>query len=373
MTAAALAAFLLTQAHELRTGSWNARVHAVHTLERAGKDALPLLREAALDADWQVRMTAVHEMGRLGKAGLPALETVLAQEPCPTVRLTALHWMGSMGPDADAALKRALEDESGMVRLMGKYWLKKDGKSDGGEPWEAEAAAREERKACVASPEPRKAPWAGKKRRAPAAEELPPVDEVVITRDPVLAKDPEPAAPPPPEPSRPPLPKERLAELDSILEPETLPPPPPGFGERPAPETSGADYAAAGGKNKTETLPDLIALLGDKDAAKRARAADELGKRGADAAPAVEPLTKALKDSSPRVRASAALALGNVGAASDAAVPALVAMLRRGGEEAAWSAAIALGRIGTPRARKAFSKHARETAGELVRPAPKKP
>ncbi|OGS37279.1 MAG: hypothetical protein A2506_06150 [Elusimicrobia bacterium RIFOXYD12_FULL_66_9] len=69
------------------------------------------------------------------------------------------------------------------------------------------------------------------------------------------------------------------------------------------------------------------------------------------------------------MRAAAALALGNVGPAADPAVPALVAALKKGPEEVEWSAALALGRMGTPRARRAFARYSRESAGALVRGA----
>lgn len=389
MNAAALAAFLMTQAHELRTGTWNARVHAVESLPEAGVSALPLLSEAAHDADWQVRMTAVHQMGRLGRPALPALETVLQEEPCRTVRLTALHWLGSMGPEASDALRRALSDDSGMVRLMGKYWLRKDGEGDAGEKWEAEAAARESLKACVSSPMAGTAPWARGKKGAPdpAGDPAAPVeqiDEVVVTRDPTIKRSSEPETMPPPPPGfgERPAPetgvaaysktdRRKLKELDDILGPsggkaEVMPPAPAGFGDRKPAATAGADYATDDGKGKKsegDPLPVLIALLKDGDPARRSRAADDIGKRGAAAASAVPALSAALQDRSPRVRASAALALGNLGKAADAAVPALIKALDRGPEEVSWSAAVALGRVGTPRAQKAF---ARATKGKPV-------
>ena len=208
-----------------------------------------------------------------------------------------------------------------------------------------------------------------------------------MTKDPVIAKstDALPGAttlPPQASPERGgagygKLDRARLKELDELLTPatrerETLPPAPTGFGERPAPETSGAGFVADAGTGKMtkDPLPALLAYLKSADAAKRARAADELGRRGTPAA--VTALTASLKDRVPRVRASAAIALGNIGVASDVAVPALVVALKKGPEEVTWSAAMALGRIGTPRARRAFARHSRDSAGELVRsPRPK--
>ncbi|MDD5302099.1 MAG: HEAT repeat domain-containing protein [Elusimicrobia bacterium] len=377
----------------LRDGSWNQRIHAATELGALGPEALPLLRFAARDADWQVRMTAAHEMGRLGLPALGALETVLREEPCRHVRLTAVHWLGSMGPEASDTLHRALSDESGMVRLMGRYWLKKDEAKDAPpESWEAAAASNEDLKACESSPEPGRAPWAEASAAGAGAAQAP-LHEKIMTKNPVAAKPPE-ALPAPPAPAeRMKLDRASLKELDEVLAaserkpelssasyastgraaaplsgvrrpkdpatPELLPPGRAGFGERPAPETSGAGIAADKGTGKMagDPLPVLLAYLKDADAAKRARAADELGRRAA--AEAVPALTACLKDRAPRVRASAALALGNIGAPSDAAVPAIVAALKKGPEEVSWSAALALGRIGTPRARAAFERSLR--------------
>ena len=132
----------------LRDGNWNQRIHAATALGALGPGGLPLLSYAARDADWQVRMTAVHEMGRVGLPALKALETVLREEPCRHVSLTAVHWLGSMGPEASDTLHRALKDESGMVRLMGRYWLQRDeGKEAPPESWDAAEASSEYLKA----------------------------------------------------------------------------------------------------------------------------------------------------------------------------------------------------------------------------------
>ncbi|MBI3288237.1 MAG: HEAT repeat domain-containing protein [Elusimicrobia bacterium] len=350
----------------LETGGWNARIHAVHTLGELGPGALPQLARAAHDADWQVRMTAAHHVGRLGRPALGALETVLREEPCRAVRLTALHWLGIMGPEASDALRGALDDESGMMRLMGRYWLDKPAVAGTPPGPETEAAKREQLAACASSPRPGAAPWARPPAAAPKNDKQ--SHELVVTPDPKL-----PETPPVASDDDLPLAHERLEELDEILAPaqasaETMPAAPSGFGERPSPETAGADYArdAGTGKAELDPLPALIALLRSEDPAVRARACDDIGKRGAAAASAVSALTKALKAPTARVRASAALALGNVGAAADPAVPALVAALKNGPEEVSWSAALALGRIGTPRARRAFARHSRESAGVLV-------
>ena len=384
----------------LRTGDWNERVHATHGLGELGAAGLPGLRLAAADADWQVRMTGVHLMGRLGEAAVPDLAQVLKTEPCRHVRLTALHWLGAIGgPRASEALRAGLGDESGMVRLMGRYWLDKaDGRKESGFNPDESAAAGEDLKYCETSAAPRRAPWASaRKNEDPAAEDQ--VDEPVVTPDPV-AKVPAPAPEPnavkpapetlPDPPTLPtrtktesaaatdrPLSRERLKELDSILSPESreaesFPPGTTGVPDH-VPQTSGAEIMpdAGTGKEQIDPLPLLVKMLSDEDPRKRARAADDLGKRGARAAAAEPALRGALKDADKRVRASAALALGNLGPAADAAVPALVAALKRGPEEVEWSAAVALGRIGTPRSRRAFARYARQSAGDLVRRAPK--
>jgi HEAT repeat protein len=379
LLAAAAGAQPLQQERMLRDGNWNQRIHATSSLGALGERGLPLLSYAAHDADWQVRMTAAHEMGRVGRPALKLLETVLREEPCRHVRLTAVHWLGVLGPEASDALRRSLGDESAMVRLMGRYWLKKqNAQSPPAEAPEETAASEEDLKACAASASPGRAPWAtGEALPSLAGADEPQLEERVITKDPEIlpstAATPARPAPPPGDAEYAKLGRERLKELDELLAPaergtpETLPKGAPGFGERPAPETKGADFMTDAGTAKLENdpLPALLAYLKAPDAAKRARAADELGRRGTPEATAA--LTATLKDKAPRVRASAAIALGNIGAAADAAVPALVAALKRGPEEVTWSAALALGRIGTPRARRAFARHSRESAGEFVK------
>jgi hypothetical protein len=124
-------------------------------------------------------------------------------------------------------------------------------------------------------------------------------------------------------------------------------------------------------KPKHDPLPELIRTLRQGDAAARARAADEAGKRGPRAAAAGPALLEDLRHPDPRVRASAALALGNIGAAADSAVPALVRALKDPSEDVQGSAAMALGRLGTPRARRAFRRYLRDQAGSLAQPGRK--
>jgi len=381
---------------DLARGGWNVRIHATHSLEAFGVDGLPGLRAAARDADWQVRMTAVHLMGRIGAPALPDLDAVLRQEPCRHVRLTAVHWLGAIGgPEAEAVLRRELSDESGMVRLVGRYWLAKaeTSRQTKLDP-DAETAASEDLKRCASSPPPGRAPWADPSPKIIPTEPEE-IDEPVITPDPTPKTVTTPNRPGPETlPGQFSLPvrakaeyatvsaetldRARLEELDVLLSrstgtPETFPDAPPGPANRPEMKTRGADFAGDDGSGKapTDPLPVLIELLLRPDAAKRARAADEIGKRGASAASAISPLAEVLKDGEPRVRAAAALALGNIGPAADSAVPALVAALKRGPEEVEWSAAIALGRIGTSRARKAFAKYSRDSAAVLAGQGPR--
>ncbi len=427
-----MTAALLLLAATLEHGSWNERIHATHDLAEYGADALPVLRVAADDADWQVRMTAVHLMGRIGDAAVPDLARELDGEPCRTVRITALHWLGSIGtPAASDALRHGLQDESGMVRLVGRYWLEKGGAPSTSVDPDAATAEQEDLTTCATSPAPGRLERKVAPKPA-AADDGAERHEAVVTPDPPVKRATETLAGVPPLPERPasergsaaysPTDRARLDELDTLLAPaapgtpETMPKAPAGIAERPAsvtagadfekgdarrarhatvapvppgqqaetmpaapaslperaaPETSGADIIVdtSAAKSAYDALPSLRKLLVDADPAKRARAADELGKRGAAATPAVGALAAALRDPDRRVRASAALALGNIGKPADAAVPALVAALKHGPEEVAWSAAVALGRIGTPRADKAFARYARQSAGDLVRGA----
>lgn len=318
----------------LRAGTWNERVHAVHALEAQGAAGLPLLRYAAQDADWQVRLTATHFLGRVGAPAAADLGVILKSEPCRHVRLTALHWLGSFGADGAPVLREVLSG-----------------------PWD-----RGHRRGCVSSPASGRAPWA----QTPSALTRPAdgleLHETVVTRDPTALSTPAATVSAPaliPESAPDPLPKGTVEEIDALLG--------PGFA-RADPAGLPANYETDTGEFVKDALPALLALLKDSDPRKRARAADELGKRGArEAVPA---LSAALVDPDLRVVASAALALGSMGKAADSAVPALVKLLKRGPEDAQSSAALALGRIGTPRAQKAFARHAGAAALEFA-PLPK--
>lgn len=111
----------------------------------------------------------------------------------------------------------------------------------------------------------------------------------------------------------------------------------------PAQPQIGFEADAGTGKPALDPVPLLIAQLSDPEPRRRARAADELGKRGEAAEPAVPALRRALGDRDRRVRASAVLALGGV-----ARTPPVQEDLRRAlrdkDEDVRFSAAIALER-----------------------------
>ena len=387
---------------QLDTGDWNARIRTVHELEYMQDDGLPVLTVAAQDGDWQVRMAAVHALAPLGPKATPILKAVLMNEPCPVVRLIALHDLGSKAAEGDE------EKELGWIfsATTAQVNACRDQPEPGRAPWAGglpHPALRP--RASAAKP---KSPAAAPRRPAPP--EAPPQEsnEAVITAD-----VPKPAAAPPAPkaeaPSAAPTRNERYAELDAMLAepaPENLPGPSavarranepaagvsprtpparPGAGEasvtarrtgpdeslpRPvvttaAPEkpvAAPAAFEAAGSKAPHDAVPDLILALQKGSVASRARAADELGSRGAAAAPAVPVLMAALKDKNPRVRASASLALGNIGVDDKTVVPLLVKALKDKNLDVRYAAALALSRAGTPEARAAFKKRLDEDA-----------
>jgi len=104
---------------------------------------------------------------------------------------------------------------------------------------------------------------------------------------------------------------------------------------------------AGTGRPSIDPVPELIVELSSSSAARRALAADALGVRGADAAPAVPALRRALADPDRRVRASAALALGAAGDASVA--DDLRRALGDPDEEVRLNARAALRRLGATR------------------------
>ncbi len=97
----------------------------------------------------------------------------------------------------------------------------------------------------------------------------------------------------------------------------------------------------------THSLPDLIDMLQSGSSPRfRARIADELGRRGDEAAQVIPALSAALNDSSPLVRASAALAVGNIGGDSVGLQPRLTVLLQDKNPDVKMSAEIALSRLG---------------------------
>lgn len=127
---------------------------------------------------------------------------------------------------------------------------------------------------------------------------------------------------------------------------EAFPPGNPGF-STPESAKGTADFVADAGTGKPENdpIPVLIAQLKDADPRRRARAADELGKRGPAARVAVPALHRALKDGDRRVRASAVLALGSAGGEAIETAADLRRALRDKDEDVRFSAAIALERL----------------------------
>lgn len=412
---ASLAALKQTLAH----GLWNDRMNAVHELGAFQTDAVPLLLFAADDADWQVRLNAVHYLGRLGKPAIPALSGLVRTEPCRHVRISALHWLGSMGEDAAEPLEQALDDESNMLRLQSRYWLDKMGRGRDYPFQETVAASYEDLRVCASSeygsrlhrppvetPTPETTPTLGTGTFAGAPTEAAEAAIPIETPPPAPVAHTEPTKVRVPNVGSPVAASTtQYAELDGMLglgPKQTLPPgeaapghegPERGSADllaprsreldalamaekrnlgarerlpdgaaapaRPEAERPGARLVEDAGtpKQELDPVPALIEQLASKEWRKRARAADELGKRGQAAAPAVPALRKALRDDNRRVRASAALALGNVGDAAEAAVKQLTRALKDKDEDVRWSAAVALGRLPGPAARAAFRRY----------------
>ena len=147
-----------------------------------------------------------------------------------------------------------------------------------------------------------------------------------------------PIAATPPAPPRAPLPPA-----------ETFPAAGPGIYHEPSEPGAASLVDDAGtGKPENDPVPELIKRLSSAEPRTRARAADELGKRGASALPAVSALRRALKDRDRRVRASAVLALGGVAGSVDGVYGDLHRALRDKNEDVRFSAVIALQRLQAP-------------------------
>lgn len=137
-----------------------------------------------------------------------------------------------------------------------------------------------------------------------------------------------------------PAPRARLPRAESF------PAAGPGLHHEPAaPGEAGLVDDAGMGKPENDPVPELIRRLSSAEPRARARAADELGKRGPAALPAVPALRRALKDRDRRVRASAVLALGGVAGSVEGVAGDLRRALRDRNEDVRFSAVIALGRL----------------------------
>jgi hypothetical protein len=376
-------------------GLWNNRINALYEAGELGRGGLPLLIHASDDADWQVRLTAVHVMGKLGAPAAPALGEIVRVEPCPGVRVSALRWLAGMGPAGRETLKSVLtpEDEREMEIIPDRFGTERMGKPvvidapDGAMTPDffdhgldlrvcasseyAERGRRAESPPPAETFEPVITPPVDLKRAAavPAAERLPDSPPGPPT---ALIE----AEPPPPggkrlvipeslPPGGPGLeareawsPEGRYAQAPErgslassgprapLPPPETMPAAGAGL-RRDAPEPGPAEIVddAGTGKPENDPIPELIKRLSSAEPRARARAADELGKRGAAALPAVPALRGALRDRDRRVRASAVLALGGVGGPVDGVKAELRRALRDGNEDVRFSAVIALRRL----------------------------
>lgn len=382
--------------HQLETGDWNARIHAVHEFDYMQEEGLPGLDLATQDGDWQVRMTAVHALSGRGVEGAPILNRLLKHEPCPVVRLMTLHSLGSLGPEGEEA--KAM---SWIFDADNKAVNCRDQAGPGRAPWAggkkpAKPVAKGVSKAAATEPPP-PAPEPDRRPRgvpSPKAQPQPDEPDALVTSDPVPSPAPAAKVRRPsqdlPEPTK----FQRHTELDAILDASTAPAArprvaltPPRSRSTAAPENlplavgliprehevsaPGAIMADAGsGKAAHDALPGLLRALKQGDSRTRARAADDLGHMGAKAAPAVPALIKALGDRSAPVRASAGLSLGNIGAQHESVVPLLTKALKDPSEDVRYAAALALSRIDSPDARAAFSRHVGKEARRAIdRPA----
>lgn len=147
------------------------------------------------------------------------------------------------------------------------------------------------------------------------------------------------ATPPPARASAPVVASAPRRAAETLPESPLLPGP---MGSGVASPAARFEADAGTGKPENDPIPFLIAQLSVSEPRRRARAADELGKRGPAARLAVPALRKMLSDHDKRVRASAVLALGNVGA--DAVRGDLKRALRDKDADVRFSAAIALER-----------------------------
>ncbi len=364
----------------LDSGLWNNRIQAVYATGEFGRDGLPLLVHASDDADWQVRLTVVHFLGKLGPVAAPALTDIARVEPCPNVRISALRWLAGMGEPARAELESVLtpEDRREMEAAPDRYGTERMGK-----PLVIDAPdgmttdffnGGLDLRVCASSERSGRRHGERRVRREPSASAS---DDPEVVTAPVPVRPASAAAVPAPVaaapagvaetlPAGPPAP-ERTAATPGTAEfaqtgarrletgrvpptdaraPESFPAAPPApVRADAAPGAAEIAPDAGTGKPEDDPVPRLIASLASADARRRARAADELGKRGDAARPAVPALRRALTDADRRVRASAALALGSVGGGSPDVVADVRRALRDKDEDVRFSAAMALERM----------------------------
>ncbi|MFH2202638.1 MAG: HEAT repeat domain-containing protein [Elusimicrobiota bacterium] len=355
---------------QIKTGDWNTRIHTVHRLGQMGPAALPELGRAAKDADWQVRFTAAHWLGQQGPEATPALMDSLRSDPCWIVRLTALHWLASF--DSDAAPPAV-------------YALRRDPNTCLNAPFPVADEVRGKLARHAAAAAPADGIRIVRSTAAPAEHEMPEeaiarealkrrqdkVDNVSRLRElesllaglpPPRREEPQVTAEVTPEKTQRTEAEVLLAGADSLGPPEDALAPPQGVITRnpAARHTEAGRVEDHGAPPYHNPLPDLLSMLKSGTYRQRARAADELGALGGQAAAAVPELTAALADRSPRVRSSAALALGKIGWAADPAVPRLIKALRDKHPDVRYSASEALARIGSPAAREAFERYLRD-------------
>jgi len=372
-TALAASANLPETRRILDRGLWNSRIEALYDLGELGRDALPLLVYSSDDADWQVRLTAVHFLGKIGPEAAPALAEIVRVEPCPNVRISALRWLSGMGRSARPLLESVLtpEDQSEMESQPDRYGTERMGKPlviDAPDGMSAEFFnGGIDLRICASSEH------SGRMKRRLAGNPQADISAKTAPAPPITGKSTVPALGSELDAPRTPKRPESLPPGELVAERPRPQAPDVGFetpqgralgsAEVPAPrlpaetlpespllptgavpaQTEVRFEADAGtGRPENDPLPFLIAQLSSAEPRRRARAADELGKRGA--ATAVPALRRALSDRDRRVRASAVLALGNAGGA-DAVRADLRRALRDKDEDVRFSAEIALERL----------------------------
>jgi HEAT repeat protein len=367
---------------------WQVRLTAVHFLGEAGAPAAPALAAVALREPCpHVRLFALLWLSRMGAAGEPGYRAAATPEDeAALARLPERYNPGFMGKplviDAPDEMNAEFFNGGADLRVCASSEHAGRLHEPLGSPGGGSDSASHE--AVVTADVPSWAIGGGSRAaggRSGKPESMPPGPPAPGAAEASLA------ARETPEQER------RAAELDALLapgSPETLPPGPPAAAPRaapaaeapryespdarllaagsmpasrpgapqalppglPAPEARAPDAGEAAfvadagtGKPERDPIPVLIEQLSASNPRGRARAADELGKRGAAAARAVPALRRALSDRDRRVRASAVLALGSAGAGAKGVAADLRRALRDKDEDVRFSAGIALERL----------------------------